>query len=111
MKAELLKKDGDDTIANKAPVICFLNTWFKLLESWYPQLDKNKLRLRQGFVYLMYICQINTFSIWNTRTISVRSIFFFQKTDELIWTHLLDRVINSLEFRFRLISMIVTLMI
>lgn len=47
VKAQLLKKYGDDVLiavtANKAPVVCFRNTGFKLLtEAWYNQKSKDK---------------------------------------------------------------------
>jgi hypothetical protein len=55
VKAQLLKKYGDDILiavtANKAPVVCFRNTGFKLLtEAWYSQKSDNKTEERRPIV-------------------------------------------------------------
>lgn len=55
VKAQLLKKYGDDILiavtANKAPVVCFRNTGFKLLtEAWYNQKSDDKTEERRRIV-------------------------------------------------------------
>ncbi|GBN79877.1 hypothetical protein AVEN_204925-1 [Araneus ventricosus] len=55
VKAQLFKKYGDDILiavtANKAPVVCFRNTGFKVLtEAWYNQKSDDKTEERRHIV-------------------------------------------------------------